>query len=68
MQDENQLISEHVICYENSLNANDIEYICRKSNALGLVGRDIHKVYTVHDGFSKHLYFDADPIRKKNKQ
>lgn len=68
MQNEREFATEHVICYEDTLNSSDIEYICRKSNAIGLSGRDIHKVYTVHDGFSKHLYFDADPIKQKQKK
>lgn len=53
------MINEHAICIKNSFTIEDVEYIVKKANRLGMSGREISRVYAEQDEDSNHIYFNV---------
>jgi len=54
------MINEHAITYRDKLSVEDLDYLVRKSNRLGRLGREISRVYTQSDRDGMHVYFEVD--------
>lgn len=64
------MAKEHVLTIkgvENDLNVEDLNYIVRKANRLGLVNREVHRVFYEEDSEGWHVFFECDgPGKLKN--
>jgi len=59
------MIDEHAITYKDKLSQNDIDYLIKKANRLGLAGRQIAHVYEREENTEKHIYFAVEGIKEK---
>lgn len=59
------MITEHAITYKDKLSADDISYIIKKANRLGLTGRQVARVYSQEDDEGTHIYFEVEGPKEK---
>jgi len=62
---EEKLINEHAITYKDSLSLEDLNYIIKKANRLGLSNRQLMRVYQEEDAEGKHIYFEVENLKGK---
>lgn len=63
---EDTMIEEHALEYKDKLSLEDLNYLIKKANRLGISGREIERVYRKESQDSLHIYFSADGL-KENK-
>lgn len=54
------MLTEHAITFNESLTAKQLEYLAVKANRLGMIGREVLRVYTQEDGEGKHVYYETN--------
>lgn len=50
---------EHVVTYKEKISMKNLEYLVKKSNKLGRLGKEIVGVYQQEDEEGFHLYFEV---------
>ncbi len=53
------MLHEHAVTYNGQLSVADLDYIIRKANKLGRIGRDIIQVVEEIDDEGIHVFFDV---------
>lgn len=53
------MIREHAITFQDRLSVADLDYIIKKSNKLGRMGKDVVSVREETDAEGTHIYFDV---------
>ena len=53
------MLHEHAITYQDRLSIADLDYITKKANRLGRIGREVVNVHEETDVEGTHLYFDV---------
>lgn len=61
------MLHEHAITYQDRLSIADLDYIVRKANKLGKVGRDIMRVHEESDAEGTHVYFDVTGMNEQRR-
>lgn len=59
------MVNEHAITYKDKLTLEDLDYIIKKANRLGLNNRQLMRVYQEEDSDGIHVYFSVDGMREK---
>lgn len=59
------MLNEHAITICDEITRRDIEYLVKKANRLGLMGRTIHCISEEIDDEGKHFFFQVDDIPDK---
>lgn len=59
----NKMINEHAITINGIITSEQLNYLVKKANKLGLQQRQIIRVYSEEDNEGKHIYFEAEGIR-----
>lgn len=57
------MINEHALTVKNDPTKEDLAYLIRKANKLGLRQREIVRVYTQDDEEGKHFYFEVEGLK-----
>ena len=57
------MITEHALTVKEEMTASQLEYLVKKANKLGKLGRDVVRVYSQEDGEGKHIYFECEGIK-----
>lgn len=57
------MIHEHVKTLKEPISIEDLNYMIKKANRLGRMGREIVRVFTEEDNEGKHLYFEVEGIK-----
>lgn len=52
------MFHEHAITYQDRLSIADLDYIIKKANKLGRLGREVVRVHEESDAEGVHVYFD----------
>ena len=68
--EENKMVNEHALTFKEFLSIDDLNYLVKKANKLGLTSRNIVRVYQEEDSEGKHLYFEVEAmkgIKEENK-
>jgi len=60
----NDMINEHAVTYKQSLDIEDLDYIIKKANRLGLRNRQLVRVYQEKDSDGTHLYFSVQGLKE----
>jgi len=63
--EDNKMINEHAIVFKDKLNDEEINYIVKKANRLGLSNRQIIRVSKEEETDGTHLYFWAEGLKEK---
>lgn len=53
------MLHEHAITYQGSVSIADLDYLAKKANRLGKVGRSVVNVREESDAEGTHVYFDV---------
>lgn len=56
----NFMITEHAITLTEEMTAENLDYIVKKANRLGLQKKHIARVYSVEDKEGKHIYYETE--------
>ncbi len=56
------MLHEHAITFKDQLSDANLDYLIKKSNRLGLVGREVIRVYQQLDGDETHVMFEVTPM------
>lgn len=56
------MIDEHALEVEFPISIEELNYLIKKANRLGMSNREISGVYEVKDGVRTHIYFRADGL------
>lgn len=54
------MIIEHAITVKDHISAQDLDYMVKKANTLGIKNRKIHRVFSNEDEEGKHYYYEVD--------
>lgn len=60
------MIREHAKTVRDNITVEDLSYMTKKANRLGLFSREVHRVFMEEDDEGKHFYFECDAIRERN--
>lgn len=60
------MVNEHAITIKDKMSIEDINYIIRKANRLGLRDREVTRVFSRSDEHGAHIYFECDSLKHKN--
>ncbi len=60
---EGNMVNEHVITVKENLTLEDLNYMSRKANRLGVSHREIVRVYMEEDDEGKHYYFEVEAMK-----
>ena len=63
-QMEDSMINEHAVTYKEELTLEQINYIVKKANRLGLSQRQLIRVSKEEDAEGSHLYFAVEGLRE----
>lgn len=63
---EGNVINEHAITYQESLTLENLNYIIKKANRLGLRDRQLLRVFQEEDSEGKHIYFEVEALKGKS--
>jgi len=63
-QMEDNMVNEHAVTYKEKLSIEDLDYLIRKSNQLGLSNRQVIRVYQEEDKDGIHVYFVAENMKE----
>lgn len=61
---EGNMVNEHALTYKDILTVEDINYMTKKANRLGLSNRQLIRVYQQEDEEGTHVYFEVDNLGK----
>jgi len=50
--------TEHAITYIANISMKELDYLVKKANRLGKIGKEIVRVYQEEDGEGCHVYFE----------
>ena len=59
------MIREHAKTVKCNILTEDISYMTKKANRLGLSGREVHRVFMEEDDEGKHFYFECDCMKER---
>ena len=59
------MIHEHAVTINSDISEQELEYIIKKANRIGLSGREITRWFFENDSDGKHLYFECEPLKDK---
>ncbi|MFO7745448.1 MAG: hypothetical protein R6V36_08695 [Psychroflexus sp.] len=59
------MINEHAITYKDKLSCEDLNYLAKKANKLGKLGREIARVFCQEDDEGMHVYFEVEALKEK---
>lgn len=59
------MVNEHAITIKNKMSIEDLNYIIKKANRLGLRDREITRVFSGLDEQGSHIYFECDSLKSK---
>ena len=59
---KDNMINEHAITYKDILSVDQINYMAKKANRLGLSKRQLVRVYQQEDEEGTHVYFEVDNL------
>ena len=62
------MLHEHVITYTDHLTMVDLDYIAKKANRLGRVGREVWRVHEEKDAEGTHVYFDVTGMHERRSE
>lgn len=65
------MLHEHALTYQDQLSIADLEYMSKKANKLGRLGREIIRVHEEKDSEGTHVYFDVTGVpgeRRNNEE
>ncbi len=62
------MLHEHAITYKDRLSVADLDYIVKKANKLGRLGRDIIRVHEETDSEGTHVYFDVMGMKSEQRR
>lgn len=62
------MINEHAITVQGELTMEQLNYIIKKANKLGLQNRQIIRVYSQKDNEGEHIYFEAEGLKSNAHQ
>lgn len=62
---EDNMINEHAVTFKGKLSLEDLNYIVKKANRLGLMNRSLTNVFQTDDKEGSHLYFVVEPMKSK---
>ena len=54
------MIEEHALAVHENISLEDLNYLIKKANRLGLSSREIARVYEYKEGDTRHIYFEAE--------
>lgn len=57
------MINEHAVTVQGEITAEQLNYIIKKANKLGLQHRQIIRVYSQEDEEGKHIYFEVEGLK-----
>lgn len=63
-QKEESMINEHALTIKGEITSEELDYMIKKANRLGLNGRKIARVYSQEDNEGKHIYFEAEGLKQ----
>ncbi len=58
------MINEHALTVQETPNMEELAYLIRKANKLGLLQREIARVYSQYDEEGRHIYFEVEGPKK----
>lgn len=53
------MLHEHAVTYRDRLSVADLDYITKKANKLGRLGKEVVRVHEETDNEGTHVYFDV---------
>jgi hypothetical protein len=59
------MLNEHAITYHDRINVSDLDYLIKKANRLGKLGRDVMRVYQEEDRDGVHVYFEVEGMGRE---
>ena len=51
--------NEHAITYQDKIAMKDLDYLVKKANRLGMIGKEVVHVYQTEDSEGYHVYFEV---------
>lgn len=54
------MINEHAMMTNQNLTIDDLNFLIKKANRLGLSHREVARVYQEKEGEKVHIYFEAE--------
>lgn len=60
------MIKEHVATVKGEISIDNLNYLAKKANKLGIIDRQIYRVFMEEDADGKHYYFEVENIKKSN--
>ena len=58
------MINEHAVTYKDKIALEDLDYIVKKANRLGLSNRQLSRVYKEEDADGIHIYFSVEGLKE----
>lgn len=62
------MLHEHAVTYKDRLSIADLDYIVKKANKIGRLGREIVRVHEETDAEGTHVYFDVIGVKYEQKR
>jgi len=59
------MLNEHAITYNDKISISQLDYLIKKANKLGKVGRDVMRVYQEEDNEGVHVYFEVQGFQRE---
>ncbi len=60
---EGDMINEHAATVSGEITIEDLNYMIRKANRIGLKSRELVRVFTQEDDEGKHYYFEVEGLK-----
>ena len=60
-----EMVNEHAITYKDNLTIENLDYLIKKANRLGLNHRQIVRVFQEEDEEGTHVYFSVSALKEK---
>ena len=57
------MINEHALMIKYDITLEDVNYMVRKANRLGLGKRELVRVFMQEDNEGKHYYFECEGVK-----
>lgn len=57
------MINEHAITIKDKMTRDELTYMVKKANRLGLQNRQVLNVYSQDDNEGHHIYFETDALK-----
>ena len=54
------MLHEHALTYTDKLSVKQLDYLIKKANRSGLLGKTISRVYQEEDSEGIHIYFETE--------